>query len=498
MQKRTMGIETEYGLLLRRSNGKFCQKPVNAKFLAHPWLTQTKTFDELYLFKDENDPTKGLWIGANGGKIYHDTVASSKDLDRAEYSSAECINGKDVALYDAAGDLLMQKVRESFMRSGAFKRMHCATHAHEDVVISKNNSDFIRPAEKPRESMHFYGSHENYIAYKRFFRVNEIDGFTECILPFLVSRTILHGSGGMWYTPESGWHYVISPRALATFRAEGRSAIYERPIIMSKDIGIDDRKKLYMRLHLVYGDSNMSPRSTWIRFDSTHLMLRVLEELGNEARLPVLENPMEALHAFATDTTLKAKAETHDHGHLTALDLQKLCIELVQKLELSDYEKAFAEYWASVVRRLEEDPLNLRKELDWVIKKNFIERSMARHGYDIRHEKARVLDVSYSELSPKGIYDRIEAAGGIEPLFAKKSVEAALQTPPPETRAALRSKYIIAVRKKFGKKSSGDCTLVRWESVHYAPKVRLDNPFATKSKRLTRVLNSKKFLNPAT
>ncbi|MBI2637757.1 MAG: proteasome accessory factor PafA2 family protein [Candidatus Sungbacteria bacterium] len=452
MLKRTMGIETEYGLLLKRSDGKFCKKQLNEKFLLHPWRTGKKEFDGLFLFKDPHDYHTGLWLGSNGGRVYRDNVLGGDEVDHVEYSSAECISGKDVSLYNAAGDLFMQKVRASFLDSRTFKKLACKKHRHADVLLSKNNSDFVRPTNSPKITVNFYGSHENYITYKRFFKTDADVEFSEKIAPFFVSRVILHGSG---------------------------------------------RKQLYTRLHPVYGDSNMSQYSTWLRFDSTHLMLRILEELKN-VRLPKLINPLADLHLFAQDTSLQATAATEQHGRITAIELQKHYIDLALRLKLSPYEKEFIAYWASVLRRLEEDPMNLCRELDWAIKKNFLQSSMARRGYDLQNKKARIIDVTYSELSPGGIYYRLEGSGNIDTLFAKSEIESALRTPPKETRARLRSDYVVAVRKRFGKQYTDEYGNVRWESVHTLPEFELNNPFASTSKKLQRFLESKKFLNPAT
>src|SRR5256886_12839330 len=57
--------------------------------------------------------------------------------------------------------------------------------------------------------------------------------------------------------------------------------------------------------------------------------------------------------------------------------------------------------------KLETDPMQLSRELDWVIKRQLIENYMNRHRLTWRDPKVSLLDLQYHDIRPdKGVYYR--------------------------------------------------------------------------------------------
>src|SRR5437879_13371005 len=61
--------------------------------------------------------------------------------------------------------------------------------------------------------------------------------------------------------------------------------------------------------------------------------------------------------------------------------------------------------WTDVLTKLETDPMQLGRELDWVIKRQLIENYMNRHRLTWRDPKVSLLDLQYHDIRPdKGVY----------------------------------------------------------------------------------------------
>ncbi|OHA07462.1 MAG: hypothetical protein A2934_02420 [Candidatus Sungbacteria bacterium RIFCSPLOWO2_01_FULL_47_10] len=475
-----MGIETEYGSILRRKSGYYSKVDSAIHFIGYFSRKRRNTLAFLKPLMEEG-MMDGLWLGAIGGKIYN-------DRGRIEYSSPECLGAKELALYSEVGDRVVASIAKR-VREGFFER---PTGPFSDLLVTKNNSDFIRPVPAGHfaEKVNFYGSHENYLLNNGMM----LHDFCGTLATFLASRVALHGSGGMWWTQEEGWRYVLSPRALVTEELIGTDTTFNRSLIQTRTPYADNR---WGRLHLIYGDSNMSGYSMYLRFGTTHLVLRLIEETRGRSLFPVLDDPIASLHEFAFDTSLRHRAAVGSGRYFTALEIQKFFIDRVLRLALCAEEKELIQYWMSVVRRLDEDQENLSRELDWVIKKSFLEKSMRRHGYGLQHEKARLIDCLYSDLSEKGIYQRLRKSSRVDYLFSSAALNGA-STRPPETRAKIRSACICAIIEKIKNSGCGERLFdVGWGRILYSPgceSYRLDlfNPFVSSSEGLDRFLRKVK------
>ena len=434
MRKRIMGVETEYGAALRFFTGMFSHGNPSEDILRHFERERAGEFLALLPF---NTADLCFWFGTNGAKLY-------KDGEHMEYSSPECRTARDVALYDKVGDAILAHIVNSYERAEHFrKRFQKNTRAY----VTKNNSDFMRETGDPGRDVHMFGSHENYLAETRFFdftgnNLSSVLLFRHRIAPFLASRVILHGAGGMVYQPITGWTYALSQRALAIERMVGCGTTGDRPLI---PLTLRDCSQLgggVGRFHLICGDSNMSPWSVYLRFGATHLVLRALEELKVSTTIPDLVDPLRAFKQFALDPGLCERAEITHGISYTALEIQALYLEIVSRLTMSEEERAVFEYWQSVVSRLRQDPEELSGELDWVIKLYALKASMKKRRYTFRDERARMFDLLYSYVGESGIYSRLERAGGVKKFFEAGEVERAMHASPKNTRAHLRAFFL--------------------------------------------------------
>lgn len=287
------------------------------------------------------------------------------------------------------------------------------------------------------------------------------------------------------------WHYVISPRAFILNSLYGADTTTYRPLVQfaeERDIEKVTTSSSKARLHLVLGDSNMSQTSVYLNFGTTHLVLRLIEELGEKIRLPKIESPLRFIQEFSYNFKLRNKANFDGGLKLKAADIQKYYIDAVLKLDLCEWGKRVVAKWISVIKKLEKGWESVSGELDWAIKYSFLEKSMKRNSFDLQNEKARMIDLRYSDISESGIYNKLKGLGKIDVLFTDEEIVKAVFSPPADTRAVLRSDYIKTVWRVDKENPLWDNLSVYWHKYHKRPGVTVFDPLKNKSVKVERLL----------
>src|SRR4051794_37911404 len=277
---RIAGIETEYGCL------------VGAE-VAHPngdaWPVRVKNhlFRKLRAgaidlhYRDYEEPPGNGGFLLNGGRLY-------LDMGHIEYASPECLLLRDLVTYDVAGDQLLQSALESL---GAADR----------VSFIKNNID--------HETGATFGCHENYLMKREAQFTPPVLG---TLLAFLATRQIFTGAGRVGQAnplafdfqlpqPEVQVNFQLSQRADHIVNDIYQWVQFNRAIINARDEPLADYRK-YRRLHLLIGDSNMSPYATALKVGTTSCVLSLLEE-GCLPRNLVLADAVQSTRDISRDTT---------------------------------------------------------------------------------------------------------------------------------------------------------------------------------------------------
>ena len=425
-----MGTETEYGISVKNARD---QDPVAASTLVVNIYKDrglkgvTWDYDQEnplmdargFLSEGDNDlpdsENNSLIndILINGGRYYVDHA-------HPEYCTPECTNARDVVKYEKAGELILELSRmaaEELLPS------------NQEIIIYKNNSDY---------KGHSYGSHENYLMSRSIPFQNIVDGLT----PFLVTRQIITGSGKVG--AENGTeetHYQISQRADFFETEVGLSTMVARPIINTRDEPHAD-EKLYRRLHVIVGDSNMSEFSIYLKMGITAIVLQLIEMgvVGDQFKLA---DAVAAIKSVSRDLSCKNPLTLEDDRKWTPIQMQRAYLELAHKhlpsADMSPVVKDVLNKWGFVLDRLEEDPMTLDRYLDWVIKKRLIDAYIQRHGLGWSDHQIRMLDLQYHDLRPnKGLYARLLKNGRVERILNQEEMIHAMTNPPVDTRAYFR------------------------------------------------------------
>ena len=370
----------------------------------------------------------------NGARLYLDVGS------HPEYATPECATPLEAVIHERAGDRILDDLRrrtqESLIEEGIDGR----------VRIFRNNTDF---------SGNSYGSHENYLVA----RVGELKPMVDALLPFLVTRQVFAGAGKVLQTAR-GAIYVLSQRAEHIWEGVSSATTRSRPVINSRDEPHADADR-FRRLHVIVGDSNMSDYVTWLRIATCDLVVRLVEE-GGELDVPMLDSPTRAIREVSRDLTGRGPVRLADGREVPALEVQYAYLEAVHRFIDRHHgdDAAAAEViaeWRRVLEGIDEDPMLLERELDWVAKLRLIEAFRDRHDVALDDARVAMLDLAFHDISDEtGLHHRLERDGRVVRLAAEAAVEAALTQPPPTTRAALRGRFLTAARE------SGQDVTVDW------------------------------------
>jgi Pup amidohydrolase len=128
------------------------------------------------------------------------------------------------------------------------------------------------------------------------------------------------------------------------------------------------------------------------------------------------------------------------------------------------------------LHHLEEDPLSLAQELDWVIKWRLLTSYMDRHGQSWDSARVTMLDLQYHDIRrDKGLYYVLERSGEVQRILTDEEIALAVDEPPADTRAYIRGMCL----KKF----RNQVFSVNWDSLAFnleegdIKRIALEDPF---------------------
>lgn len=385
----------------------------------------------------------------NGGRYYVDHA-------HPEYCTPECTTARDIVVYEKAGDLILD-----------FSRLNAegTLPADQEIIIYKNNTDY---------KGHSYGSHENYL----FPREIEFQDLVDGLIPFFVTRQIIAGAGKVGAENNADpVDFQISQRADFFETEVGLSTMVARPIINTRDEPhADDR--IYRRLHVIIGDSNMSEFSIYLKIGITSLVLRLIQKGVLKDQFKLVD-PVSDIKRVSRDLTCRQKLNLNNGLQQSPIELQRAYLDLIRKFipfdQLSETDRDILSKWDFILRELELDPMRLDQHLDWVIKKRLLETYINRHGFDWKDSRVRMVDLQYHDLRPnKGLYLRLLKNGRIVTIVNQEEVVRAITQPPTDTRAYFRGTCL----RKFAQ----DIYSVSWNSMVFCidgsalDKVFMDRP----------------------
>jgi proteasome accessory factor A len=451
MDRRIFGIENEYGVTCTLRGQRRLSPDEVARYLFRrvvSWGRSSNVFLE------------------NGARLYLDVGS------HPEYATPECDSLLDLVAHDKAGERILenlvasaeQRLREEGIRG--------------EVYLFKNNTD---------SAGNSYGCHENYLVE----REGDFAKVTDVLIPFLVSRQIYAGAGKVLQTAR-GAMFCIAQRAEHIWEGVSSATTRSRPIINTRDEPHADAER-FRRLHVIVGDSNMSEYATYLKCGTTSIILKMLEEDGAPWRDLTLENPIRAIREISHDITCRRRVRLANGRELSAFEIQSeyltRALKFAKRRGLPDQEQRALDMWQHVMATIERDPLELRTEVDWVIKHHLVEAYRAKHDLALAHPRVALVDLAYHDVTrSRSLYYKMAERGLVERLVDDTAIEFAVDNPPQTTRARLRGAFI-----KRAKERKRDYT-VDWVHLKLNDQaqrtVLCKDPFKSRDDRVERLINS--------
>jgi len=434
--RRVMGIESEFGISNPQDSSAnpmlLSSQVVNAygnevmpnrirrmrwDFDVESPLRDARGFD---MSRAEADPSQltdddyGLanLVLPNGARYYVDHA-------HPEFASPEVTNPYDAALWDTAGDRIIERsARLASKLTG------------ELITVYKNNTDGKGVS---------YGTHENY----QVLREVPFTDLIKFLTPFFVTRCIFAGTGRVGLGQENlEPGFQISQRA-DFFEAEvGLETTLRRPIINTRDEPHAD-PDIYRRLHVIIGDANMSQKMTYLKMGTTAIVLSMIEagylQLDFE-----LYDAVTSMHLVSHDYKFETKQRLRDGSEMSALEIQRHYQQsaaqfLVETNETDEMAHDVVSQWGRILTALEVNPMSLINEVDWITKLSVLNGYRNRDQLLWNDSRLAAIDIQFADLRPdKGLARVLQQKGKMDLMFTEEQVAMAVANPPSDTRAYFR------------------------------------------------------------
>lgn len=412
---RIFGVETEYGVSVTGAD-RACDASQTAMMMFQPIVAKarsTNTYIE------------------NGSRLYLDVGS------HPEYATAEARDPMDALALDVAGERVMRD-----LAMDAQRRLRVMFGAGSTVHVFKNNVD---------SAGHSFGCHENYLV-RRFVPLQTIE---HELLPFLITRQLFTGAGRMG---EDG--FQITQRADFLDEAVSSATTRSRPMVNTRDEPHAD-PDAFRRLHVIIGDSNRSQWATMMKLATTHLVLCVIEQAGRENRESgfgcfAFADASAANHAVSRDLSgVEASFDMADGTvlHGGAVAVQERYLEAVERFIEKHPQVASSlphtdvcaviRQWREVLQAFRSGTsAMLADRIDWICKHRLFEALRRRDADVLSHDKLEQLDMDYHDVANGKLYVSLCRRGAMRQLVDEARVRVARTTPPADTRASLRGRFI--------------------------------------------------------
>ena len=411
MERRIFGLENEYGVTCTLRGQRRLSPDEVARYLFRrvvSWGRSSNVFLQ------------------NGARLYLDVGS------HPEYATPECDSIYDLVVHDKAGERILEQLlasAEQRLREEGIRGV---------IYLFKNNTD---------SAGNSYGCHENYLTSRR----DDLAHYAEVLIPFFVSRQIYAGAGKVLQTAR-GAIYCIAQRAEHIWEGVSSATTRSRPIINTRDEPHADAER-YRRLHVIVGDSNMSEYTTFLKVGATSILLRMLEDPSVVLRDMTLENPIRAIREISHDMSCRRTVRLQNGREVSALDIQREYLDRALRYAdakgLSPLEAKALQMWEHCVTTIEKDPLELDREVDWVIKYRLIEAYRSKHDLPLSHPKVALMDLQYHDVNrSRSLFYLLQDHGRVERICSDSDIDDAMDNPPQTTRARLRGEFIRRAKER--------------------------------------------------
>lgn len=378
----------------------------------------------------------------NGSRMYG-------DVGLFEYATPECPTLEDLVIHELAGEGLIWDA-----------------YGHGQTNAKTLHKRAVGPY-----GTNSTGTHENYSTAVDLWTNNEKPNDAVLALAsHFATRTVFTGAGR-----PTNRDVVLGQKMSDIYELFGTGATSKKALVNTRNEPHAGGSSL-RRLHVVCGDSNMSPWAIRMKFGTTSLVLRLIEH-GVDLSDLFLEEPVKAARQVAGAPTGINRSLLMKSGKtMTPLNIQEEFANRAQKLsheiDLPEDERAVISDWFAIINILRNYSKNKEyqvgmEQLDWYIKQERIKlQGSAMRNKGITNDleinsQRRALDLRYDRL-PDGTGVKLREAGKpFSPHMPTDEKIFRARTTPPEGRAKLRGAMIVELSSR--KLRSGETVGITWE-----------------------------------
>ena len=372
---RIAGLETEYGCLAGDLPGI---PPIVQR--VRDWVFHQARLGLVDLHqRDWDEPAGNGGFLFNGGRVY-------VDMGHLEYCTPECRSLLDVLRYDRAGDHILNSALASLGLGSV-------------AGFIRNNVDHYSGAT--------FGCHENYLL-RRSAALTERS--VQSLLAFLTLRLLYTGAGRVGSTkaadsrtgaprPDTPDVFQLSQRADYINNDLFEWVQFNRAIINTRDEPLADGR-LFRRLHLLHGDTNVLPTALLLKVGTTALVLDLLE-IG--ALPPVcLADAVGVFHQLSRESAGPWRVVLENGQSADVLDLLRaFCDAGRSEFHGRDHETdSLLRVWSETIESLRVAPEKLVGRVDWITKKWLFEQFMAREDLSWGDAWLKSQDLEFHHIHP--------------------------------------------------------------------------------------------------
>lgn len=420
---RIVGLETEYGCLAGDPS-----EMQGAVRRVRDWVFEGHRYGLMDLHqRDWDEPAGNGGFLFNGGRVY-------LDMGHFEYCTPECLSLLDVLRYDCAGDQLLLD---------AVKKLRL----NDTASFIRNNVDHYSGAT--------FGCHENYLV-RRNAPLNETN--VQSLLTFLTLRLLYTGAGRVGSTMAAEFRGdATQPGRDNTFQISQRADYinndlfewvqFNRAIINTRDEPLADPRR-YRRLHLLHGDTSVLPTTLLLKVGTTALVLDLLE--ADQMPALILDDAVGAFRRLShlpdgPWTVTLASGRT-----ISAVDVLEEFWSAANRRFLGRDEETdhLLKIWGETLGGLESNRNALVGRVDWITKKYLLEQFMAQEDLTWGDAWLKSQDLEFHQVDPTKSLGLALADTPDPWKTTNVEIRTAMENPPKDTRAAIRSH---AMRQLVGK-----------------------------------------------
>jgi proteasome accessory factor A len=367
---------------------------------------------------------------SNGGRCYQD-VGPHTEYDTPEIASSLV----DTVTSEIAGERIVHAILES-------------------VKAKKQIADYRLNKRLVDNQGTTCGHHENYSCGTDGITIDK-EHLTLLGL-HLATRNVWAGAGCLLPQNNRNVFYLSQKIGSLEYDYASSTTNQSKPLVNLRNQQLADKSR-FVRVHVTSGDANMSPWAMWMSLGTTSIVLRLIENSIDIGDLATQLDVLSLAKAVNTDPNMTRLYDLTDERRVTAIDIQSMLVDLAYKhadeMMLPEEEARVLREWERVLFDLDIEPLSTIDRVEWIARRQLILGHCNKKHRSCNDERLLDLDKMWDEISPRGIaLNKLRTGLWSAWMPDQAAIERAITTPPQNTRAAVRGRFVekFAGRKGYG------------------------------------------------